>query len=86
MTTKPHKSCYGEMFPSVQSLRVNEANRGKAFSVYLGKPNGMFVTERQVEVDMEQWDDCLACEEFDHCRTLAQAKLSLESAIHGFMT
>jgi len=81
VTTKPHKSCYGKMVPSILSLWTNTPVRGKAFSVFLGRPHGTVVTERRVEVDMEQWDDCLACEEFEHCRKLAQAKLSLESAV-----
>ena len=69
------------MFPSILSLLADEPMQGKAFSVLLGRPHGTVVTERRVRVDMEQWDDCLACEEFEHCRKLAQAKLSLESVV-----
>ena len=47
----------------------------------LGRPQGTVVTERRVRVDMEQWDDCLAREDFEHCRELPQAKLSLECAV-----
>ena len=81
MTAKPHKSGYGKMFPSTLSLGANEPIQGKAFSVFGGKPHGTVVTGRRVEVNMEQWDDCLACEEFENCRKLSQARLSLERAV-----
>ena len=80
MAQEQHKSCYGKRFPSILSVDIGD-NRGTALSIHLGKPHGMFTTERRVQVDMEQWDDRLACEEFDHCRTLSQAKLALESAV-----
>ena len=57
MTAKPHKSCVGTMLPSMLSLRTGKPVAGKAFSVFLGMPHGTVVTERRVEVDMEQWDD-----------------------------
>jgi len=76
-----HKSCYGKMFPSILAVRVGNTEHGKAFSISLDSSTGMFVTDQNIDVDMEQWDDCLTCEEFEHCGKLAQAKLSLEIAV-----
>ena len=84
MSTESHKSCYGKMFPSIQSLRATEPIRGKVFSALPGSPPGTVVSKRRVQVAMEQWDDCLACAEFEHCRKLAHAKLSLESAVSRY--
>jgi len=82
MTAKPHKSCFGAMLPSMLSLRTGKPVAGKAFSVFLGMPHGTVVTERRVEVDMEQWDDCRACDEFEDCYQLCTTRVALESAVN----
>lgn len=83
MSAKPHKSCFGTMVPSILSLRIDEPTPGKAFSVFLGRPHGVFVTEHRVQVDLEQWGDCTACEEFEDCHRLCTTRLALESAVAG---
>jgi hypothetical protein len=41
----------------------------------------MLRSDRQIEVNQAEWDDCLRCPEFDHCYKLCLAKLNLEAAI-----
>lgn len=79
--SQSHKSCFGTMLPSVFSLKTNKPEQGKAFSVYLGQPHGTIVTDRRVTVDVEQWDDCRSCDEFEECHQLCTTRLALESAI-----
>ena len=81
MPKKTHKSCYGKLFPALPSLRADGPTQGEAFSVLPRKTHGTVATERRVQVDIEQWNDCLACEQYEHCRELCQAKLSLESSV-----
>ena len=68
------------MLPSMLAMGADMPNLGKAFSVILRKPHGTFVTDRRAKVDMEQWDDCLAFEEFADCHKLCTTQLALESA------
>jgi len=84
MNAKPHESCFGTMLPSLMSLRRSSPTTGKAFSVILGKPHGTFITDRRVEVDLEQGNDCRACEEFEDCHELCATRLALESAVNAF--
>jgi len=75
-----HKQCYGTMFHDSLHFSVNEEMQGKVFSFELDSA-GLARSARVVQADIVQWDDCLACSEFDHCYKFCMAKLALESAI-----
>ena len=81
MATKPHKECYGTMFPSPLKPHADSAPSGKAFSVAVVPAYGLMPTTRHVDVDLAQWDDCLVCSELDSCQRLCTIRLSLESAL-----
>ena len=78
-----HKECYGTMFPDALHFRVNEPSVGKVFTYELDSPGGTgaFRSARKFSANIEEWDDCLACPEFEHCYKLCMAKMSLESVI-----
>jgi hypothetical protein len=71
------------MFPDALQFRSNEPSIGKVFSFELHSTTGMGAvrTGRRISADINQWDDCLRCPEFQHCYKLCMAKMSLESAI-----
>lgn len=75
-----HKNCYGAMFHDSLHFSVNEKMEGKVFSFGLNGA-GLARSARTVQSDVVQWDDCLACSEFDHCYKFCMAKLALETAI-----
>lgn len=83
MATSQHKPCYGTMFPDALHFRVNEPVSGKVFTYELDTTGGAYPrrSDRQFSVKIEEWDDCLACPEFDHCYKLCMAKMCLESVI-----
>ena len=80
MTARDHKSCYGTMFHETLHFRENVPMRGKVFSFELDR-TGLVRSSRRFEADMTEWDDCLDCEEFDHCYRFCMAKLALQAAI-----
>ena len=75
-----HKHCYGTMFHDSLHFSVNDKMQGKVFSFELDSA-GLARTERSVQTDMAEWDDCLARPEFESCYKLCMAKLALEGAI-----
>jgi hypothetical protein len=83
MSQKEHRDCFGKMFPDDLHLKDNEPNKGKVFTVFMGFQGGMIPrrTDRSIEADIEQWDDCQQCPEFESCYKLCMAKVTLESAI-----
>jgi len=75
-----HKPCYGTMFHDSLHFSENEKMQGKVFSFELDSA-GLARSARIVQSDITQWDDCLACPEFEHCYKFCMAKLALETAI-----
>lgn len=75
-----HKPCYGTMFHDSLHFAPNDKMQGKVFAFELDSA-GLARSERRIQTNLVEWDDCIACPEFDHCYKLCMAKLSLESAI-----
>ena len=78
-----HKECYGTMFPDALHFRNNEPSVGKVFAFELDSTVGMGAVRsaRKFSANIDEWDDCLKCPEFEHCYKLCMAKMSLESVI-----
>jgi len=84
MTNTQHKECYGTMFPDALHFRNNKPQRGKVFMYELDRTGGGMGaarTDRKFAANIEEWDDCLKCPEFEHCYKLCLGKLTLEAAI-----
>ena len=83
MSQIEHKECFGKMYPDDLHLRDNMPNKGKVFAVYLSSSYGVTTTrtDRQIEVDVDEWDDCQQCPEFESCYKLSLARVALESAL-----
>ena len=77
---REHKPCYGTMFHNTLHFNINKGMGGKVFSFEIDSI-GLARSDRQVKLDVSEWDDCLSCPEFDHCYKLCMAKLALEAAI-----
>jgi hypothetical protein len=81
MTAHEHKPCYGTMFPDTLHATNDQRMVGKVFAFRLIRAGGMLRSDRQIEVNQAEWEDCLRCPEFEHCYKLCLAKLTLEAAI-----
>ncbi len=72
-----HKECYGTIFPNVKSHTPESHEEGKVFKVDQKKSGGLWSFGENLEVDIEEWDDCLQCHEFESCYKLSSAKFSI---------
>lgn len=81
MLTIQHKPCYGTMFPDALHHSSDVPVSGKVFFYELHTVGGMYRRDRAFGADLRQWDDCVACPEFEHCYKLCMAKMELEGAI-----
>ncbi len=83
MGNQEHKECYGTMFPDALHFRENEPQNGKVFSFELDSAGGIYShrSDRKFSANLEQWDDCVKCHEFQHCYKFCMAKIGLESVI-----
>ena len=75
-----HKHCYGTMFHDSLHFEMNDKMQGKVFAFELDTA-GLVRSQKSVQTDIAEWDDCVACPEFAHCYKLCMAKLALEAAI-----
>lgn len=75
-----HKDCYGTLFPDSLHSSVNQKMRGKVFEFELYSL-GLARSNRNVNINLSEWDDCQNCVEFEQCYKLCMAKLTLETAI-----
>ena len=76
-----HNECYGNLFPTVNSPPTDRPIRGKAFVIELKRAGGMMIATRHASVDLDEWDKCVACDEFPNCYKLSMAKLALETGV-----
>ena len=80
MSKRDHKACYGTMFHETLHFSENTPMRGKVFSFELDRA-GLGRSGRSIDANISEWDDCLDCEEFEHCYRFCMAKLLLQAAI-----
>ena len=83
MERQEHKDCYGTMFPDALHFRDNKPSVGKVFTFKLDSTGGMgsVRSARKFSTNIEEWDDCRKCPEFEHCYKLCMGKMALESVI-----
>ena len=76
MNAHKHPSCYGNLFPD----KLDASTKGKAFSLHYVTPTGMFPRRSRPVVDIDAWDECAKCPEFENCYKLSMARLLLAQA------
>lgn len=68
------------MFHDSLHFSPNDTMQGKVFTFEVDSA-GLARSERSIQTNIPEWDDCVACPEFEHCYKLCMAKLALETAI-----
>lgn len=67
--------------PGIMEHPVDQPIKGKVFWYQLRTAGGMYHGERRAGMNINEWDDCVQCPEFDECLKLGMAKSALESAV-----
>ncbi len=73
-----HKKCFGKMFPNSPHVGNQVSSEGKVFSVRETPFGGLIGPNRSVQSDIDEWDDCQNCSEFESCYKLCLGKVALE--------
>ncbi len=55
--------------------------KGKVFTFELDRI-GLARSGRTISADIAEWDDCIECEEFDHCYKFCMAKLFCKTPLN----
>ncbi len=80
MPIQKHKPCYGTMFHDTLHFQANAPMKGKVFTFEIDSI-GLARSGRTISADIAEWDDCIECEEFEHCYKFCIAKLLLQGTI-----
>ena len=83
MTQLKHRDCFATMLPEGSENMARTSSAGKALAWESTPSGGLAAPGRRVLVDMDAWDDCRSCDEFESCYRLCMAKLSLAAAIRS---
>ena len=73
--------CYGNLFPDLHNLQFSEKQAGKAFTATLSRQYGYGPYISAVDVNLPQWESCVACEHYRTCYDLSAAKLMLATGL-----
>lgn len=73
------KDCFGTIYPDLAQFRFGKELPGKVFRLKIDTL-GPGHRDRQLQVDMEQWQQCQSCELFRSCYDLSTAKLMMQRA------
>ena len=68
------------MFPDTRPEDSKLTHKGKVFRTRVVPTGGLAGPDRDVEFDVNEWDDCQRCEEFASCYKLCLAKVAIEAA------
>lgn len=71
-----HQECYGAMLPNLSKVRDNVPLRGKVFGCKI-ESNLFHRRGHVLGVDLEQWDACVDCPDYESCYALSMAAFTL---------
>ncbi len=75
-SVKHHQECYGAMLPNLSKVRDNMPLWGKVFGCQF-ESNLFHRRGRMLGADLEQWDTCVACPDYESCYALSMATFTL---------
>ena len=78
-----HRECYGRIFPDLDT-GSNEP-KGHVFGIKFSPAIGMVRPRAEAQVNIEEWEECLKCEEFTHCLDLGTSRLVLQASQAAFV-
>jgi len=68
------------MLPNLSNIRENVPIRGKVFGCKIER-NLFYRHAKMLDVDLDQWDTCVACPDYASCYALSMAEFALGAKI-----
>lgn len=75
-------ACYGNLLPNLETLTGNRPCQGTALSVTV-RSAGIGVQSREVNVDLDAWDNCQQCPSYRSCYDLSLAQTVLRIGLRS---
>jgi hypothetical protein len=71
------KTCFGTIYPDLEKFQFGKPIVGKVFQICVDTV-GPGQRARQLEIDLDAWQDCQKCEDFRSCFDFSGAKLQMQ--------
>jgi hypothetical protein len=71
------KSCFGTIYPDLNEFQFGSPMSGKVFQICV-ETMGPGQRDRQLNIDLDAWQECQKCEDFRNCYDFSNAKLQMQ--------
>lgn len=74
------KTCFGTIYPDLEKFQLGEPLNGKVFRIIVSTV-GPGHRDRELSVDVDAWEDCHQCDDFQNCVDFSNAKLRMQRVL-----
>jgi hypothetical protein len=74
------KTCFGTIYPDLEKFQFGKPMRGRVFQIIVNTV-GPGHRDRELNIDVESWQNCRQCEDFQNCLDLSNAKLQMQRVL-----
>ena len=76
------KTCFGTIYPDLEQFQFGKPMAGKVFQITVNTLGGGH-RDRKLDIDVEGWNACRQCEDFQNCLDFSDAKLQMQCVLMG---
>jgi hypothetical protein len=74
------KDCFGTIYPDLEQFQFGKPMRGKVFQIAVSTL-GPGQRDRNLTIDVQAWEACRQCEDFQNCFDFSNAKLQMQRVL-----
>jgi len=74
------KTCFGTIYPDLERFQFGKPIAGKVFQISVDTL-GPGHRDRKLGIDVDSWQDCRQCADFQNCLDFSNAKLQMQLAL-----
>lgn len=74
------KTCFGAIYPDLEHFQFGKPMIGKVFQITVNTV-GPGNRERKLDIDVDAWEDCRRCGDFQNCLDFSNAKLQMQRVL-----
>jgi sulfatase maturation enzyme AslB (radical SAM superfamily) len=79
-TEENMKTCFGDIYPDLEKFQFGRPLIGKVFQISVDTI-GPGQKARKLSIDMDAWQECRQCEDFQSCYDFSSAKLQMQCVL-----
>ena len=76
------KTCFGTIYPDLEQFQFGKPMAGKVFQITINTL-GPGHRDRKLDIDLDAWEVCRQCEDFQNCLDFSNARLQMQGVLKG---